>query len=53
VLFRVLKEFSRVRHIHSLVLGFKHAVALCMTITALQSGKRVTFDETKQEVIAA
>ncbi len=32
--------------------AYNHSVALCMTIAALQSGKRVTFDETRQEVVA-
>jgi len=32
--------------------AYNHSVALCMTIAALQTGKRVTFDEAKQEVIA-
>ncbi len=31
--------------------GYNHSVALCMTIAALQSGKKVTFDDSKQEVI--
>jgi len=31
--------------------GYNHSVALCMTIAALHSGKRTTFDEAKQEVI--
>ena len=32
--------------------GYSHAVALCMTIAAIQSGDRVTFDEAKQQVLA-
>lgn len=32
--------------------AYNHSVALCMTIAALHTGKRITFDETKQEVIA-
>jgi hypothetical protein len=32
--------------------GYQHSLALCMTIAALQTGKRVTFDDTKQEVVA-
>jgi predicted dehydrogenase len=32
--------------------GYNHSVALCMTIAALQTGKRITFDDKKQEVIA-
>ncbi|HVG38431.1 MAG TPA: Gfo/Idh/MocA family oxidoreductase [Pyrinomonadaceae bacterium] len=31
--------------------GYNHSVALCMTIAALQTGKRVTFDDAKQEVV--
>ncbi len=31
--------------------GYSHSVALCMTIAAIQTGKRVTFDDTKQEVV--
>ena len=30
--------------------GYDHSVALCMTIAALQSGRRATFDEAKQEI---
>lgn len=32
--------------------GYQHSVALCMVIKAIQSGKRVTFDPVKQQVIA-
>jgi predicted dehydrogenase len=32
--------------------AYNHSVALCMTIAALQTGKRITFDDAKQEVIA-
>jgi predicted dehydrogenase len=31
--------------------GYQHSVALCMTIAAIQTGRRVTFDDAKQEVI--
>lgn len=31
--------------------GYNHSVAICMTIAALQTGKRVTFDDAKQEVV--
>lgn len=31
--------------------GYDHAVALCMTITALHTGRRVTFDEASQDVL--
>lgn len=32
--------------------AYNHSVALCMTIAALQTGKRITFDDAKQEVVA-
>src|SRR5262249_14683877 len=32
--------------------GYSHSVALCMTIAAIQSGQRVTFDDAKQQVLA-
>ena len=32
--------------------GYSHSVALCMTIAAMQSGQRVTFDDEKQQVLA-
>ena len=35
----------------SIEAGYSHSVALCMTIAALQTGQRVTFDDTKQEVV--
>lgn len=31
--------------------GYNHSVALCMTIAALQTGKRITFNDDKQEVV--
>jgi len=31
--------------------GYNHSVALCMTIAAMFTGKRVTFNDTKQEVV--
>ncbi len=31
--------------------GYNHSAALCMTIAAMFSGKRVTFNDTKQEVV--
>jgi predicted dehydrogenase len=31
--------------------GYSHSVALCMTIVALRTGGRVTFDDAKQEVM--
>ena len=33
--------------------GYSHSVALCMTIAAIQTGKRITFDDARQEVIIA
>ena len=33
--------------------AYNHSVALCMTIAAMQSGKRVTFDDQKQEVVVS
>jgi predicted dehydrogenase len=31
--------------------GYQHSVALCMTIAALHTGRRVTFDDAKQEIV--
>jgi len=31
--------------------GYNHSVALCMTIAALHSGKRVTFDDIKRQIV--
>lgn len=31
--------------------GYSHSVALCMTIAAMQTGQRVTFDDKKQELV--
>lgn len=31
--------------------GYNHSVALCMTIAAMQTGQRITFDDAKQEVV--
>lgn len=31
--------------------GYSHSVALCMTIAALHTGKRVSFDDARQEVV--
>ena len=31
--------------------GYSHSVALCMTIAAIQSGQRITFDDAKQQVV--
>jgi predicted dehydrogenase len=31
--------------------GYSHSIALCMTIAAIHTGQRVTFDDDKQEVV--
>jgi predicted dehydrogenase len=31
--------------------GYSHSIALCMNVAAIQTGKRVTFDDVKQEVV--
>ena len=31
--------------------GYNHSVALCMTIAAIQTGQRVTFDDARQEIV--
>jgi hypothetical protein len=31
--------------------GYRHSVALCMTIAALHTGQRITFDDAAQEVV--
>jgi hypothetical protein len=31
--------------------GYYHSVALCMTIAAVHTGKKVTFDDVKQDVV--
>ena len=33
--------------------GYNHSVALCMTIAAMHTGKKITFDDIKQDVIVA
>ena len=33
------------------VAGYNHSTAICMTIAAMHTGKRVTFDDAKQEVV--
>jgi predicted dehydrogenase len=33
--------------------GYNHSVALCMTIAAMHTGKRVTFNDNKQEVVVS
>jgi predicted dehydrogenase len=41
---------SRKAPIADVQAGYNHSVALCMTIAALHSGKRATFDTAKQDV---
>jgi predicted dehydrogenase len=41
---------SRKPAIADIQAGYQHSVALCMTIAAMHSGRRATFDEAKQEV---
>lgn len=36
----------------SIEAGYSHSVALCMTIAAIQTGRRVTFDDARQEVVS-
>ena len=31
--------------------GYNHSVALCMTVAAMHSGKKVTFDDGRQDVV--
>ncbi len=33
--------------------GYNHSVAICMTIAALQTGRRISFDDGKQEVVVS
>jgi hypothetical protein len=33
--------------------AYNHSVALCMTIAALHTGKKVTFDDKKQDVVTS
>lgn len=33
--------------------GYNHSTAICMTIAALHTGRRVTFDDAKQEVVVS
>jgi len=35
----------------SIEAGYSHSVALCMTIAAIQTGRRVTFDDASQQVV--
>jgi hypothetical protein len=31
--------------------GYSHSIAVCMTVAAMQSGRRVTFDDAAQDVV--
>ena len=31
--------------------GYSHSVALCMTIAAMHTGQRITFDDARQDVV--
>lgn len=31
--------------------GYNHSVALCMTIAAIQTGQRITFDDARQDIV--
>lgn len=42
---------SRVTPNADIEAGYHHCVALCMCIAAIQSGRRVTFDDTAQKVV--
>jgi predicted dehydrogenase len=37
----------------SIEAGYSHSIALCMTIAAIHTGKRVTFNDQRQEVVVA
>ena len=37
----------------SIEAGYSHSVAVCMTVAAMQTGRRVTFDDTAQDVVVA
>lgn len=37
----------------SIEAGYSHSVALCMTIAAIQTGRRVTFNDATEEVVVA
>ena len=33
--------------------GYSHSIAVCMTVAAMQTERRVTFDDVAQEVVVA
>jgi predicted dehydrogenase len=37
----------------SIEAGYSHSVAVCMTVAAMQTGRRVTFDDVAQDVVIA
>jgi predicted dehydrogenase len=37
----------------SIEAGYSHSVAVCMTVAAMQTGRRVTFDDAAQDVVVA
>lgn len=42
---------ERTRPNADIMAGYSHSVALCMTIAALHTGQRITFDDKKQDVV--
>jgi hypothetical protein len=44
---------SRQRPNADIEAGYSHSVALCMTIAAMQTGRRVGFDDARQDVVVA
>ncbi len=42
---------DRTRPNADIMAGYSHSIALCMTIAALHTGQRITFDDRKQEVV--
>ncbi len=42
---------SRQSPVAGIEAGYNHSVTLCMTIAALHSGKRATFDDARQEIV--
>ena len=42
---------SRTRPNADIEAGYSHSVALCMTIAAIQTGRRVSFDDSRQDVV--
>jgi len=31
--------------------GYSHSIALCMTVAAMHSGRKVMFDDTKRDIV--